>query len=342
MLASSSSFLQANLFEVTCTGICNAVTDNLANQIETSVNDELPDAEPSTYLKSMANASVQSGRHLGLDYASDQDFILAATVGAGIDLGGQKLDDLLSGDIKGKQIRGIGAQTSFMFGLNLKVFNLKKRKKFDPNRLTIFLNYGGLNKSFSENEIRSQNLGVHFRYKLMKPYAILPNRMIHWNGLDIATGFGFQALEVFIKDEQNQTFNADAGGGLTSTATIAGDVTARVKSRTSSTPLEIASGMQFAYFFSFYLGLGLDHNFGFSEAIASGTAPITTTNLPNTTELMANLNLGEKSKPDQLGMRWFTGVQFNFPFVKIASIRLDKDFVSKSWSLGARILTVAW
>ncbi len=328
--------LQAGLFQITCTGTCPSQILELARQIENDINDDLPDANASTYLTGMANANVLSGKHIGTDYANDINaFIVALGLGTGLDLGNQKFGDVLSGDVEGNQIRGVGIQPSALLGINLGLFDLPSIGPVDLKRLKVFLNIGAYDKKSDSLSFKTKNFGIHFRYKWKDPIMTVPGRMLYWTGVDFTTGFESQSLELTIAEAQNQSFTY----GIY-TATVSGTVRAGVKSQTMSIPFEISTGVQLGYIFTLYGGAGVDYNTGSAEATVGSVAPINLN--PNVATLTGSLNLGQKSSPDAFGARLFTGLQFNLPFLKVANIQLDNDLVNKTWAIGLRALAITW
>ena len=159
-----SSELAAQLFEVVCSGMCDPVSLELKRQIESSVNENLPDADARTYLKGTANANALASAQVGIDHANDVDvFLFGPSLGAGVDVGGYELGDLLSGDVKGKNLRGLGATPSLLLGLNFATLGFKNYKRWK-----LFLNFGHLNLSPKKTNIRES-----FIAKSSKPSQVV-------------------------------------------------------------------------------------------------------------------------------------------------------------------------
>lgn len=325
----------AGLFKITCSG-CNSVTQSLATKLENDVNKDLPDADATTYLEGMANAGVMSGKHIGQDYANDVDaFIIGLGLGAGADLGDQGLGDLMSGDIDGNQVRGIGIQPSVLFGLNLGLFDMGELGPIEFDRLKTFVNFGTIDKDLSGVKAKATNFGLHFRYKWKDPQAIIPGRMLYWTGVDLHTGFEYQSFEATYTETRSKAFTES---GVT--ATIDGTVTLGTEVKTISIPVEISSGFQLAYALSFYGGMGADINSGSAKANATVNAPITLSG--SSASLTGTLDVGQEASPDAFSLRTFAGLQFNLPLVKLVNVQLDRGLNNDAWGIGIRALAITW
>ena len=326
-----SSELAAQLFEVVCSGMCDPVSLELKRQIESSVNENLPDADARTYLKGTANANALASAQVGIDHANDVDvFLFGPSLGAGVDVGGYELGDLLSGDVKGKNLRGLGATPSLLLGLNFATLGFKNYKRWK-----LFLNFGHLNLSPKKTNIKMMNYGLHVRYLLFSPTAFYSKYLLRWNGLNISTGVRSQTLSVDFTETKSEDFTASG-----QTANLSGDIKAKVEAKTLSIPLEISSGIQLFYLFTLFAGVGADYHTGSAEGTAGGDLPITTS-IP-ASQLTGVIRLGQKASPESFSTRAFAGLQINLPAVKLASVQLDHDFASKTWGLGLKFLTFTW
>ncbi len=321
----------AQLFQVTCAGMCDPVSLELKRQIEASVNENLPEADASTYLQGTADANALSSSLVGVDYANEaKTFLLSPNIGAGVNLGEYQLGDLLTGDVKGKNLRGLGATPSLLLGLNLAKLGLKKYSKW-----RLFLNFGQLKPKSDTFNLEVITYGLHVRYRIFKPKAWWGTRLLRWNGLHFSTGVQSQSLKVNYSERKNEDFTVSG-----QTASIDGDIVAQVESETLSVPLELSSGIQFLYLFTFFAGIGINYYQGETSARAGGDLPITSS-IPGS-QLTGVLRLGEKARPEEFGARTFAGLQINLPAVKLLSAQLDHNFVSKTWGVGLRLLTTTW
>ncbi len=213
-----SSELAAQLFEVVCSGTCDPVSLELKRQIESSVNENLPETDAGTYLKGVANASALAQGQVGIDHANDIDvFLFGPSLGAGVDVGDYELGDLLSGDVKGKNLRGLGVAPSLLLGLGFPTLGLKNYKKWK-----LFLNFGHLNLSPKKTNIKMMNFGLHVRYQLFAPTSFYSPYLLRWNGLHIATGVRSQTLSVDYTESKDQDFTVGSA-----TANLSGDIKAK-------------------------------------------------------------------------------------------------------------------
>ncbi len=323
-------------FTVVCTGTCNALTKAALQALEDDVNKDLPDADQSTYLKGMANASAMSVKGSGSDYANDVDlFLVRVSGGVGADLGDSSFGDLTSGDIKGNQVRGFGISPSILVGLSLGIFNLPEWEYFNPNKLKVFVNFFSLDigKFVDDLDVKATNFGVRGRYKLIDPIAWVPGKLLHWTGIDVHAGFDIVKLKVVYKKTQTETFNPGAGV----TATISGDITVGAEISTVSIPIEISTGVQLGYILSLYGGFGLDLTFGSATSIIDASAPITTSVGDSGT---GSLNLGESGDPTAVAPRVFFGTQFNLSVVKVG-VQFDKSLADSAYGINIG-LGVTW
>lgn len=320
LLASLSFSLHARPFRISVDCAGSAECDAAFAELERRVNADLPDADQSTYLKGMSNASVFSLKAGGVDYANDIDvFIVGLSVGAGVDVGDNSFSDLRSGDIDGNQLRGIGLAPTLMVGVNLGMFNLSKWRYFDPNNIKLMANFftydlGG----FSDDlEGRTNNIGLHARYRIYPAKDILPARMFRWGGVDVTTGFEYNSLKL----QYNQKFDEDyEESGFT--AEIDGVVTAGADISTFSIPVTVSTSAQLAYILTLYTGLGVDINFGSADSIARVDADIEGT---GSIQGRGRLNLGESDGPSTLLSRGFFGFQINLAMLKLYA-QLDRSF----------------
>ena len=140
--------------------------NTLLDQLEVDVNNELPNADQSNYLKGMSNAGVMSGKGSGTDYANPIDiFLIGYTLGAGADLGDNSIGDLIGGDIDGDQFRGAGFQFSLMLGIDGGVLPFKSLFGLDNSRTDYFINWNSKDSSSDNFTFTLKSFGLHVRYQ---------------------------------------------------------------------------------------------------------------------------------------------------------------------------------
>lgn len=310
---------------------CNA----LFNEVEKEVNKDLPDADASTYLKGMANASVMSAKGVGTDYANDIDlFIFGVGVGIGADVGSNSFSDLVGGDVDNNQVRGVSFAPSIMFGLNLGVFDMPKWSFLDLNKVKLMGNFFTMKLDSFDDDLDGKvtNFGIHARYRIIDPVDIVPGRMVRWNGVDITTGFEYNSLDLrYLSRFDDQEIEVDG-----QTATIDGTVRVGADVSSASIPVVASTGVQLGYILTTYGGLGVDLNLGSSKSLASLDADIDAGGF----EGDGVLDLGQKDSPSALTGRAFFGLQLNLSVVKLYA-QLDKGFSSGLYAANAG-LRLTW
>ncbi|TNE97228.1 MAG: hypothetical protein EP326_11820 [Deltaproteobacteria bacterium] len=331
LLVPFSSF--AGPFKITlnsCTGGCdNAAIQTLITTLENEVNNDLPDADQSTYLKGMANSSVMSTKGSGTDYANDIDvFLVGAGFNAGLDLGNQSFGDLIGGDVDGNQIRGVGLAPSLLIGFGMGVLPIKWKI---VKRSKIFVNFFSYDIGDSGDDLQAEtsNFGFHIRTKLILPTTIAPLGMMKWGGVDVHFGYDYTSLKL----KYTENFNDTTTDG-TNTINYNGTAVAGAEVTTSSIPLEVSTNFQLGYVFTFYGGMGMDFNFGTAKSIASVDSNVNITPGAGSATGTATMNLGQEDSPSLMTFRTFGGVQFNIPLLKIYA-HVDKALGKSLYGLHA-------
>lgn len=319
--------------------------NNAFNQMQNEINNDLPDADQSSYLRGMGNASVMSMKANGVDYANDIDlFIVGVSVGAGLDVGDNSFGDFTSGDVDGNQIRGIGIAPSLMVGVNLGIFNLPNLSFIEFDRMKLMANFFSMNLGTFGDDLdgKVNNFGIHARYRIIDEKDFVPGRMVRWSGVDITTGLEYNSLRLSYIQNFEESFEDDNGDF---SADIDGTVTAGADLSTTSIPIAVSTSLQLGYFLTTYTGLGLDINFGSATSIANVDADIVgspSATLPGnpTVDAEGVLDLGDKGSPSSLLTRGFIGFQLNFPVVKLYA-QLDKSFNENLYAINGG-LRLTW
>jgi len=306
LIALFSLNTRAGLFKIiNRTGTCAQACDVLENE----VNNNLPDADQSNYLKGMANAGVISQRGLGADYASNIEYMsVSFAAGIGADVGSNSASDLLSGDADYDKIRGVGAGSSVSLSLNGGLFGVKMGG-FDPRRLNVTAYYLAVDAPEKDGlSGKTSSIGVNFQYKMVPArQAVLG--LFHWGGLDFTTGFERSSTELQFVESLSQTVSqSGATASFQGIATIGAEVT------TYNIPVELSSNIRVFHVLSLFSGLGLDLSFGKAKSIANLTGNVNVTG-GGTGE--ATLDLGTEDSPSALGFRGFFGAQLNVTAIKL-------------------------
>ncbi len=317
----------AGLFKIiNRTGTCIAACDSL----EVEVNNNLPNADQSNYLKGMANASVASQKGLGASYGSNIEYLEVGFTGAiGADLSGNSTSQLLKGDVDYNQIRGIGVGGAVSLGLKGDLFGSSigpldmKKTSFYGYFLTLDApNRDGLDGS-------ATSLGMHLRYKFIEGGGAGLG-LFNWGGIDITTGFERAAMKIkFVETISESVTASGATANFIGSATVGADVT------TYTIPLELSTNFQFFYVASFFGGLGMDLSFGKAKSVANLTGDISVTG-GGTGE--GSLDLGSAESPSLFSLRAFAGLQLNLAALK-TFILFNKGLTNDSLglALGVRL-----
>lgn len=319
-------------FTITCTSGCGVPGVSEAFQkLENTVNNDLPDADQSTYLAGMADASVASPKGVGVDYINDIDvFVVGLGLGVGAHLGNNTFSDLVGGDLDGEQLRGIGFAPSLMLGINLGMFDLPEWEYFDPNKIKLMVNFFTFKKDDTDFNAKMTNFGIHARYKLLEDKAILPAKMLHWHGVNIVTGFEYNSLELLYSRTETTT-ETDVNTGIN--ATLTGTINVGAKVNTMSIPVAASTGITLGYAFSLYGGLGADISFGSAESIVS--LPVSISANGGAASATGGLDLGQKDGPSTILPRAFVGFQLGLPIWKPLTVQLDKGFGEEVYTITA-------
>jgi hypothetical protein len=351
LLLITPTVLANTIFEISITDYGTTDSDIIAAidaakaELETQIEKSLPDADPSNYTDGLANASVMAGKGIGSDYANDVNyFVVGAGVGVGLDLGDNTLSDLVDDKIEAEQIRGVGVQAALMLGTNFGWLPIKKYKKIDFSKLSMYVHY--FSKDFSKDEFEAdiKNAGVHIKYKIFDGFNLFS--ILKWGGLDAHLGYEMAQLDLTYTKVYSETKQVTTNG-FPATATYSATAVADADIETTSIPFEISTYFSIFDAITAYGGLGFDLNSG--EAKASGTLQNSNLSLTQggvTATGTASLNLGDKGEPDSSTSRWFVGGQVNipyFPFVRAFKVyaQYDKAIGDNLYgiSAGARI---AW
>lgn len=276
--------------------------------VEDDLNDDQPVLDPKRINYGTANATVLAAKGLGTDYANDPDqYIISVGATAAWD---EERDVALKDDIS-----GVGAASSISFG-----------KRLRPGLLG-FVNLGILD--YSKNlpgrdidiagKIKAQNLGIHFRYDLIKKSG---TDFFGWGGVKLHGGYELSRNQVDLSTTLDEPILIDSGSQGVISGRLTGRPTFEVETVTHSFPVEASTSFLILNVFTLYGGFGADLNFGESEgkgktkgdfntlACTSG-ACVGETVLPQL-ELQANYDAYAEVK--NVTFRGFGGLQLDLPF----------------------------
>ncbi len=325
---------QANLLKITIApsapaslAIALAGLDlaTLTAEVENDINSDLPDADASSYLKGMANASVYANKGLGTDYASGMDlFVVGLGVGVGLDVGKNSFSDLIGGDVDAEQFRGFGLAGGVIVGGNLGIMPFEKFLGLKMDRVNLYLHFFTLDENFDELTFDFKSIGAHLQYQIINEANIIPLKILRWDGVRVTLGYEYTKLSAVLTQTYTDEAYTGSYGGINYSAAPTGTFQIGADVATHSIPIEISTGLQWAYICTTYLGLGVDMNFGSAKAIANGSAGGTITIAGDSDSTITGaLDLGQEGDPSSMTTRAFVGQQFNLSIAKIG-VHLNK------------------
>ncbi|MCR9206030.1 MAG: hypothetical protein NXH75_15715, partial [Halobacteriovoraceae bacterium] len=302
----------------------------VCNALEAEVNNNLPSADQSNYLKGMANASVASQRGLGANYGHQIDYLevgFAATLGA--DLGDVGTSDLIGGDVDYNQVRGVGVGAAVSLALKGENF-ASKLGPLDMKRTRFYAYFLKLDAPDTDGlDGDTTSMGLHVQYHLV-PEMNIGFGSFGWGGVALTTGF--ERASMNLKFIETLTESASASG---QTASFNGVATVGAEVTTYNVPIEISTNVKFMYVFSLFGGMGADFAFGKAKSVANVTGNVTVSG-GGTGD--ATLDLGTEESPSLFNMRGFIGTDINLTAIK-GFVMLNKSFTNDtvSVSIGTRL-----
>ncbi len=323
-LFANSSFAQKIVTIENATG--NA---QIFQMLEDRINNEFPDVDVDDYLTGTANSFAFSASGLGVDYSDNMSlFMVGLQLGIAADttLGFSDLFD----EPESKDTRGVGANASLSFGLNLKLlpFNIGP---INTDKMKVFVNLGSIDNSdlVEKTKVKASTFGMHLQYKLLDDISVA-GPLARWEGVNVTLGFQATKFDISVTETVEETVTES---GVS--ASFSGPVTFRAKGSTFNVPLEVSTGARVAYVLSVYGGLGLDLRVGEADGSGTGGGQVTAEN-PITAETEsadAILNISKSSDADAGGARIFGGAQLNLSLLKVfiqAQKSLGDDLIAAS------------
>lgn len=299
-------------------------------QLESDINDELPNDTPARMMEGMANSSVLAGKGIGSDYASYMNvYLIGAGLGVAADF--EKPSDVES------NFSGVGLAPGFVVGANLGKMGMGKFAGLDANRVNTYFNFmklgitrdlednGGVN---STGKLDSLTLGLHFRYDWIPGND---NSTLRWGGVKLHWGYEFNQTDVVYQQDIDKVINVSDN-----VADLNGRITGRpkysVETQTHSIPLEISTDVRMFQFLSLYGGLGTDISYGKAKGkgvLDGNVSPLICTDSGafcgggSIIQLQVQANLDAEGKVNPILLRGFTGLQLNLPYFRIFA-QVDK------------------
>jgi hypothetical protein len=318
----------------------------LFSEVETEVNNELPNIEIRNYLEGMSNAQSMSGKGLGVDYASHMDrFSFGGGVGIAVDSGEKGFQDIIYGETDATDIQGFGIQPAFSFSFRTKELLEGKLKDFTFSTHFLYLAPSNLPQNI---DLISSSYGFHIQYKLVNEKST-PIGFMKWGGIDFITGFEAAHLRIerseFILERATKEIpqtgpivlppQVPANLSLGLTSTFSGTAKIGIKSDVYTLPLEVSSYIRMAWLFVWFGGLGADLTVGETKSFGTLDGTVIATDslsLYDGISADATLNVEQSAGPDLTHLRWFSGIQFNQVYFKI-SLQFNRSILDNVWGM---------
>jgi hypothetical protein len=212
-------------------GISRAMLEaNLATEISEVFNL----VEPKKYLSSFADAAAFSSKGLGVDYASNFDWV---TAGIGVNLSLANDEGFSGASESDRPIKGVAPNASLQVGVHLG----KLASSLDGLRL--FFNGFHRTGSFRDFDLSLSNFGLHVQYKVLSGNEI-GSFILGWSGIDVTTGFEMSRIELSL--DRNLDTNLDAVQDTNGMADVRLDSlgTLTLSANTYAIPLEVTTGLK--------------------------------------------------------------------------------------------------
>lgn len=317
---------QAGLFVISDRTYGNAPkaeVDQLFDALETQVNSKIPDADPSTYTRGVANSTVLAGAGAGADYVTPFTHgIAGATLGVGADLGHTSISQLASDSSKLSQVAGFGFQGTLYAGVTGDAFT--KGKKIGPFDLSRFKGYAGFFKqSYAKDPVSASftSWSLKGQFKAVTAERLGP---LSWGGVDLTSGLQRTSLHVLVTKTLNvsNTSTITAPGNPQVTATFVGTANLGADVTTWNIPIELSTSARVLSLFSVFGGLGADLSLGSSANITNVSGPVSVTDSSGALGQIggtASLPLDSASGPSFMSLRYFAGAQLELIAVAITA-----------------------
>jgi hypothetical protein len=301
-----------------------AEIDQLFNGLEAEINANIPDIDPSTYTKGVANATILAGAGVGADYVTPFSIaLLGLTGGLAIDPGGSSLTEIFEGGGSGlSKVAGFGVQGAILTGLNLEALAKGKKLGFlDFSRLRAFLSINSESFGKTGDEVSGSFRTYSFKgqYKLVSPGGV----GVRWGGVDLTTGLQYAGLRALVSKtlQQSTTQQISAPGNPSVTADFTGTVNLGADLSLWNLPVEMSTSVRVLSVLSFYGGAGLDLSLGSAGNISNLSGPISVTDssgLLGDIGGQASLPFDSNSGPTPLSLRYFFGGQMEIGVVALS------------------------
>ena len=328
----------------------NALTQTAINDsfdlLEARVNTTFSDVNQTLFLESMANAGALANKGLGVDYASHIDYFI---IGAE---GGIAATEGDASSFKSETTLppvGLAFQAGINIGFRPSLFIGKQGNILDNS--LFYLRGLTINVSdIKELDLTFSNFGAYWQYDFDYEKSILAAWLLKWGGIRLTSGLEYSRLNLLYSTTMNLSEDdistVDAGGtpvSLQANFDAVGNIGARITN--FSIPFEASTSIRILYFLSFFIGGGLDFNFGSANTIANlqgdiifiGNSPAAANQ--TVASATGNLNLSETGKrPTFITSKYFLGWQINIWFIKLYFKQYYASNNTEGMSLGIKLV----
>ena len=322
-------------FDSTLNSVINSEFAKLEKEANSQLNLDLTD-----FARGMADSAATAVKGLLVDYASNPTILV---VGAGINFalntGTTSLANVLSNadnlinnlvNNQGVPQFGLAAQVSLMAGVSFKNFSLPKLGFIDPGRMTGFVNFWAQSLNFNNFNTKFMNIGAHIQYDIIETKKLAAGSTV-WGGIDFTTGISYAFSEFLLSTNLPAVTTSSTNvGGSTADMQLSwsGKSKLGTNAKIFSIPFEVSTNVRFAYFLTFFTGVGIDLQFGSGRIIAGlAESSITgtienggSTGIANGTQVASAdviVDFGTSQSPTFGNIRIFFGPQIEISVVKL-------------------------
>lgn len=335
----SASAITIDISNVNCGSVAGTSDDTstlcgqLTSELESYVNQDLPDVSIGDYGTGIANANNFAYKGTNSDYSDKFDlFMIKGSTGIAV-----------QGDIRDPEsAEGIGLGAAVTAGLNLDFLPVDKIGPVELKKLDLFVSFmsSNIDRDFDKTNVEGDlsHFAVTGRYQIIEGKEFIPGSLLKWGGVFLHTGFQSSTSKITatseIEDDNIGTDGDAATADITdSTATF------EIEADTWSIPIELSTYIRAAYVFTLFGGVGADIVQGSTDVSLDAGGTITGTGASSGYTASVDASESDSGDADVTNMRVFGGVQFNIPLFRLyaqMNSGIGNDLIGLN--LGAKIL----
>lgn len=289
------------------TTACN----QLNSELDSAINQDLPDTDLSGYAKGISNASSVAGSGTS-DYSDKFEyFVIKPSFGLGV-----AADSFSAPETSA----GVGFTGNLVFGINLNLLPVDKLGPVEFKKMDLFVNYFSYNLDYDMGDGAFagdlNSFGIMARYHIFEPEEGWNEGLFQWAGLFVHTGFQTSSAKLEFSTPIELGADISTPSGQTGNVQNA-QVAFSIENSITRIPVEVSTYAKVLYAFTIFGGLGFDIASGNTDIDlnSSGNLMLTSPNTANIGTLtMDESNSGE---PEATNFRAFFGSQLNLPFFRL-------------------------